>query len=72
MTRNTRCLHCAVIHPLGGECGLAAVTERTFISRHASRRGGRNMIARFAQHPRISSGVTGRTSSSNHPCVGIG
>lgn len=72
MTSDTGCLHSAVIHPLGRERCLAAMAKRTFVSWHACRQGGRNVIARLAKHSRVIPTMAGRTRSGDNPGVRIG
>lgn len=72
MTGNTGCLHRSVVHPLGCKRCLAAMAKRTFVSWHPRRQGGRNMIARLAQHARVIPCMAGRTRSGDNPGMRIG
>lgn len=72
MAGRTGSLHRAVVHFFRRKCRLAAVAQRTFVSRHAGRTGRRNVIRRFAQHPGIGTRMTGLAGTRGDPGVSIG
>lgn len=48
------------------------MAKRTFVSWHACRQSGRNVIAGFTENPRVIPCMAGRTRSCNNPGVRIG
>ena len=72
MAGGARCLHGAVIHSLRRESRLAAMTQGAFITWHARRRGGWDMVGRLAKNSGIGSRMASLAGSVGDPGVGVG
>lgn len=72
MAGGTGGLHCTVVHFFCSEPAhcRAGMAKRTFVARHASRRGGRDMVGHFAWNAQISTGVARCASTLGNTDVG--
>lgn len=68
-----RGLHRAVVHSLRGKTTYrrTGVAQRTFVTGHAGRRSGRDVVGDLARHTKIGTGVTGSAGTFGNPGMGI-